>query len=115
MIRVHLKGTFLPLHHAGIYWRLQSKAGRAVDGRVMNTTSATSGFFLGTTDRQELCRGEGRHRGMTIVAARRVQRQLGITVDAIAPRPTPRPDRGARTVDAHRLSGSTTFWSARAR
>ena len=43
VLRVHLKGTFAPTHHAGNYWRAQSKAGRKVDARVINTTSH-SGF-----------------------------------------------------------------------
>jgi NAD(P)-dependent dehydrogenase (short-subunit alcohol dehydrogenase family) len=40
VIRVHLKGTFAPTHHAVNYWRDRSKAGEDVSsGRVINTTS----------------------------------------------------------------------------
>jgi NAD(P)-dependent dehydrogenase (short-subunit alcohol dehydrogenase family) len=39
VIKVHLKGTFAPAHFAAAYWRDQSKAGKPVDGRIINTTS----------------------------------------------------------------------------
>ena len=44
MIKVHLKGTFAPAHHAAAYWRDQSKAGEDVDARIINTTSV-SGIY----------------------------------------------------------------------
>ena len=40
---VHLKGHFATMRHAGAYWRTQSKAGAAVDGRIINTSSGRSG------------------------------------------------------------------------
>src|SRR5262245_46681415 len=39
VIKVHLKGTFGPAHHAAAYWRDQSKAGEEVSGRIINTSS----------------------------------------------------------------------------
>ena len=39
VIRVHLKGHFAPLRHAAEYWRAKSKAGQAVDARIINTSS----------------------------------------------------------------------------
>jgi NAD(P)-dependent dehydrogenase (short-subunit alcohol dehydrogenase family) len=44
VIKVHLKGTFAPTHHAAAYWREQSKAGEQLDARVINTTSV-SGLY----------------------------------------------------------------------
>jgi len=44
VINVQLKGTFAPAHHAASYWREQSKAGQAVDARLINTTSV-SGIY----------------------------------------------------------------------
>ena len=44
VIKVHLKGTFAPSHFAAAYWRDQSKAGKPVDGRIINTTSV-SGIY----------------------------------------------------------------------
>jgi NAD(P)-dependent dehydrogenase (short-subunit alcohol dehydrogenase family) len=44
VIRVHLRGHFLPTRAAARYWREQHKAGRALNPAVINTTS-TSGLF----------------------------------------------------------------------
>src|SRR5258708_6171994 len=43
VIAVHLKGHFAPLHHAAVYWREQTKAGKTVKASVINTSS-TSGL-----------------------------------------------------------------------
>jgi NAD(P)-dependent dehydrogenase (short-subunit alcohol dehydrogenase family) len=48
VIRVHLKGTFAPTHHAVNHWRAANKAGEDVStGRIINTTSGAglSGNF----------------------------------------------------------------------
>ena len=39
VIRVHLKGHFAPLRHAGAYWRAEAKEGRQRVARVINTSS----------------------------------------------------------------------------
>ena len=44
VMRVHLKGHFVPTRFAAAYWREQAKAGRPVHASVINTTS-TSGLF----------------------------------------------------------------------
>ncbi len=44
VIKVHLKGTFAPSRWAAAYWREQVKAGKTVDGRIINTTSV-SGIY----------------------------------------------------------------------
>ena len=44
VIAVHLKGAFAPTRHAAAYWRDQAKAGNAVQGRIVNTSSP-SGIF----------------------------------------------------------------------
>src|SRR6195952_4248152 len=38
VIRVHLRGHFLPLKWSGAYWREQSKAGKSVNASVITTT-----------------------------------------------------------------------------
>ncbi|MDP9845869.1 NAD(P)-dependent dehydrogenase (short-subunit alcohol dehydrogenase family) [Streptosporangium lutulentum] len=82
VIRVHLKGHFLPLRHAGAHWRERSRSGRVVDARVINTTCGT-GLFGGV--------GQGNHSaakagvaGLTQVAAAELG-PYGVTVNAIAP------------------------------
>ena len=44
VITVHLKGHFAPTHHAAVYWREQTKAGKDVQASIIHTTS-TSGLF----------------------------------------------------------------------
>ena len=39
VMRVHLKGHFAPTRHAVAHWRDRSKAGEAVDARIINTSS----------------------------------------------------------------------------
>ena len=43
IISVHLKGHFCTTRHAAAYWRAESKAGKEVNARIINTSS---GFFL---------------------------------------------------------------------
>jgi len=44
VMRVHLRGTFGPSHHAVAYWRAQSKAGTPRVARIVNTSSP-SGIY----------------------------------------------------------------------
>ena len=39
VLRVHLKGHFLPLKHAAAHWRAETKAGRTPAARIINTSS----------------------------------------------------------------------------
>ncbi len=82
VIRVHLKGTFAPAHHAAAYWRDKSKAGVKVDARLINTSSV-SGIYgnPGQTNYGAAKAGIG---AFTIIAARELRR-YGVTVNAIAP------------------------------
>jgi NAD(P)-dependent dehydrogenase (short-subunit alcohol dehydrogenase family) len=82
VIRVHLKGTFAPSHHAAAYWRDRSKAGETVDGRLVNTTSV-SGLYanVGQTNYGAAKAGIAT---FTQIAAQELAR-YGVTVNAIAP------------------------------
>ena len=82
VIRVHLKGTFAPSHHAAAYWRERSKAGETVDGRLVNTTSV-SGLYanVGQTNYGAAKAGIAT---FTQIAAQELGR-YGVTVNAIAP------------------------------
>jgi NAD(P)-dependent dehydrogenase (short-subunit alcohol dehydrogenase family) len=82
VIKVHLKGTFAPAHHAAAYWRDLSKAGKPVDARLINTTSV-SGIYgnMGQTNYGAAKAGIA---AFTIIAARELKR-YGITVNCIAP------------------------------
>ena len=82
VIRVHLKGTAAPSHHAAAYWRERSKAGDAVDGRLINTTSV-SGLYanVGQTNYGAAKAGIA---AFTQIAAQELAR-YGVTANAIGP------------------------------
>ncbi|MFC5747924.1 SDR family oxidoreductase [Actinomadura rugatobispora] len=82
VLAVHLKGTFAPLHHAAAYWREQAKGGRAVDARVINTTSP-SGLF-GSVGQGNYGAAKAGIASLTIIAAAELAR-YGVTVNAVAP------------------------------
>jgi NAD(P)-dependent dehydrogenase (short-subunit alcohol dehydrogenase family) len=82
VIKVHLKGTFGPAHHAAAYWRDQAKAGKPVDARLINTTSV-SGIY-GNPGQTNYGAAKAGIAAFTIIAARELKR-YGITVNAVAP------------------------------
>jgi NAD(P)-dependent dehydrogenase (short-subunit alcohol dehydrogenase family) len=82
VIRVHLKGHFAPLRHAAAHWREQAKAGRAVDARIINTSSGAG--LLGSIGQGNYVAAKAAIAGLTVVAAAELAR-YGVTVNAIAP------------------------------
>ena len=82
VIKVHLKGTFAPAHHAAAYWRDLAKKGEKVDARLINTTSI-SGIY-GNAGQTNYGAAKAGIAAFTIIAARELIR-YGITVNAIAP------------------------------
>ncbi|MAE93887.1 MAG: short-chain dehydrogenase [Deltaproteobacteria bacterium] len=82
VIKVHLKGTFSPAHHAAAYWRARSKAGEPVDARLINTTSV-SGIY-GNAGQTNYGAAKAGIAAFTVIASRELKR-YGITVNCIAP------------------------------
>ncbi|HVN02067.1 MAG TPA: SDR family oxidoreductase [Caulobacteraceae bacterium] len=83
VIKVHLKGTFAPSHHAAAYWRDLSKAtGSPVNARIINTSSV-SGIY-GNPGQTNYGAAKAGIAAFTIIAARELRR-YGITVNAVAP------------------------------
>jgi NAD(P)-dependent dehydrogenase (short-subunit alcohol dehydrogenase family) len=82
VIRVHLRGHFMPLRAAARYWREQSKAGNALQPSVINTTS-TSGLYNNPGQANYGAAKTG-IATLTIIAHRELQR-YGVKVNAIAP------------------------------
>jgi NAD(P)-dependent dehydrogenase (short-subunit alcohol dehydrogenase family) len=82
VLRVDLKGHFVPLRHAAAYWRDQAKAGTPVDARVVNTSSGAG--LMGSIGQGNYAAAKAGVVGMTLVAAVELAR-YGITVNAIAP------------------------------
>ncbi|MFF3390447.1 SDR family oxidoreductase [Streptomyces sp. NPDC002669] len=82
VIRVHLKGHFLPLRYAAEHWRTEAKAGRAPVARVINTSSGAG--LLGSVGQGNYSAAKAGVVGLTLVAAAELGR-YGIQVNAIAP------------------------------
>ncbi|MGW0389570.1 SDR family oxidoreductase [Streptomyces sp. NPDC003042] len=82
VVRVHLKGHFLPLRSAAGWWRAEAKAGRPVAARVVNTSSGAG--LLGSVGQGNYSAAKAGILGMTLVAAAEMGR-YGVQVNAIAP------------------------------
>jgi NAD(P)-dependent dehydrogenase (short-subunit alcohol dehydrogenase family) len=82
VIRVHLKGHFAPLRHAGAWWREESKAGRTRAARVINTSSGAG--LQGSLGQTTYSAAKAGIAALTLVAATEMSR-YGVTVNAIAP------------------------------
>jgi NAD(P)-dependent dehydrogenase (short-subunit alcohol dehydrogenase family) len=82
VVKVHLRGHFMPLRAAARYWREQSKAGLELQPSVINTTS-TSGLYNNPGQANYGAAKTG-IATMTIIAQRELGR-YGVKVNAIAP------------------------------
>ncbi|HVW79779.1 MAG TPA: SDR family oxidoreductase [Mycobacteriales bacterium] len=82
VVRVHLRGHFCTLRHAGEYWRDQSKAGAQRDARIINTSSGAG--LMGSVGQGNYSAAKAGIVGLTLVAAAELAR-YGVTVNAIAP------------------------------
>jgi NAD(P)-dependent dehydrogenase (short-subunit alcohol dehydrogenase family) len=82
VIKVHLRGTFATTHHAANFWRERSKAGEAVDARLINTSSS-SGIY-GNVGQTNYGAAKAGIASFTVIAAMELAR-YGVTVNAIAP------------------------------
>jgi NAD(P)-dependent dehydrogenase (short-subunit alcohol dehydrogenase family) len=82
VIRVHLRGTFAPAHHAAVYWRELAKAGETNDARIINTSSS-SGIY-GNPGQTNYGAAKAGIAAFTIITAMELGR-YGVTVNAIAP------------------------------
>ncbi|MFF9351916.1 SDR family oxidoreductase [Streptomyces sp. NPDC014734] len=82
VMRVHLKGHFLPLRHAAAHWRAEARAGRVPEARVVNTGSGAG--LLGSVGQGNYSAAKAGIVGLTLVAAAEMGR-YGVQVNAIAP------------------------------
>lgn len=84
VIRVHLKGHFCTMRHAGEYWRDKSKAADGpVYGRIINTSSEAG--LLGSAGQANYSAAKGGIIQLTLVAAQGLGR-YGVNANVIAPR-----------------------------
>ncbi|MBD0423951.1 SDR family oxidoreductase [Streptomyces sp. TRM S81-3] len=82
VMRVHLKGHFLPLKHAAAHWRAEAKSGRTPEARVVNTSSGAG--LLGSVGQGNYSAAKAGIVGLTLVASAEMAR-YGVQVNAIAP------------------------------
>ncbi|WP_411150318.1 SDR family oxidoreductase [Streptomyces sp. A30] len=82
VVRVHLKGHFLPLKRAAAHWRAEAKAGRTPVARVVNTSSGAG--LLGSVGQGNYSAAKAGIVALTLVAAAEMGR-YGVQVNAIAP------------------------------
>jgi NAD(P)-dependent dehydrogenase (short-subunit alcohol dehydrogenase family) len=82
VVRVHMKSTFCMTRHAADHWRQQSKAGAAVDARVINTTSS-SGLY-GNVGQSNYGAAKAGIAAFTVITAEELGR-YGVTVNAVSP------------------------------
>ncbi|MFI7497165.1 SDR family oxidoreductase [Streptomyces sp. NPDC049687] len=82
VIRVHLRGHFLPLKQAAAHWRTEAKAGRTPTARVVNTSSGAG--LLGSVGQGGYSAAKAGIVALTLVAAAELAR-YGVQANAIAP------------------------------
>ncbi|WP_409285096.1 SDR family oxidoreductase [Pseudomonas protegens] len=82
VVAVHLKGHFCIASHAARYWRDRAKAGVAVSGRIINTSSGAG--LQGSIGQSNYAAAKGGIASLTLVQAAELQR-YGVTVNALAP------------------------------
>jgi NAD(P)-dependent dehydrogenase (short-subunit alcohol dehydrogenase family) len=82
VVRVHLKGHFCLSRHAAEYWRNESKAGRPVDARIVNTSSGAG--LQGSIGQSAYSAAKAGIATLTLIQAAELGR-YGITANAIAP------------------------------
>ena len=82
VIKVHLKGHFVPTRHAATYWRERAKAGHPVAASIISTSS-TSGL-IGNIGQSNYGAAKAGIAAFTVIIAEELGR-YGVRANAIAP------------------------------
>ena len=82
VLRVHVKGTWAPCHHAARYWRERAKSGEAFTGRVINTTSGAG--LVGNFGQTNYATAKAGIAGLTQTLSLELYK-LGVTVNCVGP------------------------------
>lgn len=82
VMAVHLRGHYNIAKHAATHWRAQSKEGKDVSGRIINTTSGAG--LNGSIAQSNYSAAKAGIAALTLVQAAELGR-YGITANAIAP------------------------------
>jgi NAD(P)-dependent dehydrogenase (short-subunit alcohol dehydrogenase family) len=82
VVRVHLRGTWLPCHFAAKHWRARSQAGEAFTGRVINTVSGAG--LVGNFGQTNYAPAKAAIASLTQTLSLELYK-LGVTVNAVGP------------------------------
>ena len=82
VVRVHLKGTFATTHHAGAYWREESKAGRQPRSAIVNTVSSAG--LQGNVGQANYGAAKAGIAVLTVISSLELSR-YGVRANAVAP------------------------------
>jgi NAD(P)-dependent dehydrogenase (short-subunit alcohol dehydrogenase family) len=82
VMRVHVRGTWLPCHFAARHWRDVSKSGEPVRGRIINTVSGAG--LVGNFGQTNYAPAKAAIASMTQTLSLELYK-LGVTVNAIGP------------------------------
>jgi NAD(P)-dependent dehydrogenase (short-subunit alcohol dehydrogenase family) len=82
VMRVHVRGTWLPCHHAAKHWRSRAQAGETFTGRIINTVSGAG--LSGNFGQTNYATAKAAIAGLTITLSLELGR-MGVTVNAIGP------------------------------
>jgi NAD(P)-dependent dehydrogenase (short-subunit alcohol dehydrogenase family) len=82
VVRVHLKGTFSCTHHAAVYWRAESKAGRQRRAAIVNTVSSAG--LQGNVGQANYGSAKAAIAALTVISSLELGR-IGVRANAVAP------------------------------
>ncbi|MGH2725760.1 MAG: SDR family NAD(P)-dependent oxidoreductase, partial [Actinomycetota bacterium] len=82
VVRVHLKGTFAVTHHACVYWREESKAGRQPRASIINTVSGAG--LQGNVGQANYGSAKAAIAALSIITSLEMSR-YGVRSNAVAP------------------------------
>ncbi len=83
VVRVHLRGTWLPCKHAAVHWRAVSKeTGQPVNGRIINTVSGAG--LTGNFGQSNYAPAKAAIASLTQTLSLELAR-TGVTVNAVGP------------------------------
>src|SRR5437899_3817857 len=82
VMRVHVRGTWLPCHHAAKHFRARAQAGETFTGRIVNTTSGAG--LVGNFGQTNYATAKAAIAGLTQTLSLELYK-LGVTVNAIGP------------------------------
>ena len=106
VVRVHLKGTFATTHHAAVYWREESKAGRQPRAAIVNTVSSAG--LQGNVGQANYGAAKAGIAALTVIASLELAR-YGVRANAVAPggmtRITATMRKDAEVVEPDQLEG----------